>query len=408
MKTLILIGRSETYSIADVLDFHSRESITLFSQEAIDLTVNKSIYYSGGFDVIEHQELWRPLLEESFEQICIISAREYHLETQLVTLCSLLNRATIKFIQLEASHSVSDITGICEKLRYDFTDSEVRYEVLNREDQDALLASMHENSINNIRNSNYLIKSNSTEQSSRNEHFENNVGLVEDLIMRSEELNKHPWWTFPQTIDDTFVRSVDVRLSYALMLSKLPDVKSAVEVGSGSGFVSHYLFSLNSHMSVEGTEISPRRVKGANLFSQVHGLNVKFQQSGADKLPYATNAVDLVHSCFVLEQCNSIIDQCLDELFRVSKKFVVLFEPSEEHFSTLPGYIHLREQGFPTGYGELLRERGISYFVLRPPLRHYYNPGVLYIACIDTTVDLNELELNFWKQSNELIKTKAS
>jgi hypothetical protein len=77
---------------------------------------------------------------------------------------------------------------------------------------------------------------------------------------------------------------------------------------------------------------------------------VEFDTASAERLPYGDND-DLVFTCFALEQCKDILDAALDELLRVSRRWVVLFEPSVEAFPTLAGLVHIPGNGFSTRLG---------------------------------------------------------
>jgi hypothetical protein len=63
-----------------------------------------------------------------------------------------------------------------------------------------------------------------------------------------------------------------------------------------------------------------------------------------------------------------------------------MFEPSVEAFPTLPGLVHIHQHGFPTAFLDTLNRRGLPYSVLRPTLRHYYNPGAWFVVTLDNGV----------------------
>lgn len=75
----------------------------------------------------------------------------------------------------------------------------------------------------------------------------------------------------------------------------------------------------------------------------------------------------------------------------MTRKWIVLFESSAEYDTTLPGLINIHRNGFPTRYSQILWNLHLPHIVLRPSLRHYYNPGALYIPSVDARLDLEDL-----------------
>jgi 2-polyprenyl-3-methyl-5-hydroxy-6-metoxy-1,4-benzoquinol methylase len=144
-------------------------------------------------------------------------------------------------------------------------------------------------------------------------------------------MSGHKYWCYP--IDNNLgklVRTVDLRLYYANYLANMAGDKRStlLEVGAGSGFVSHYLASMG--FNVEGSELSEYRVKGARLLGKIKGTTTNFKVGNLRELPYGNNSFDIVFSCFVLEQCQEIIEEAISECIRVARSKCIFFEPSIE------------------------------------------------------------------------------
>src|SRR5262249_38056224 len=157
--------------------------------------------------------------------------------------------------------------------------------------------------------------------------------------------------------------TVDHRLAYARFLEKLPGVRSALEVGCGSGFVSLFLAGSPNAVfrQIDAGDVAEERVIGARLLANLSGLAVRFQPMSADRLIHPDKSFDVVFTCAVLEQCVEILDQAIDECLRVARKYVVLYEPTIETYATIPGLIHIPMNGFPTDYVTRLMKRGLSF-----------------------------------------------
>ena len=222
--------------------------------------------------------------------------------------------------------------------------------------------------------------------------------------MRCPEISGNGWWVYALNRFDNIVSSLDVRLAYARVLERLPNVQSTLEVGCGSGFVSLYMAAAGRMRRISGCDVADNRVRGARLLADLNNLTVEFDTASAERLPYGDNEFDLVFTCFVLEQCKDILDTALGELLRVSRRWVVLFEPSVEAFPTLAGLVHIPGNGFPTRYADLLIDRRVRFSVLRPALRHYYNPGALYLIAANEGMDTQALSWDLARAGKRLVR----
>ena len=306
--------------------------------------------YPPPFSIVRHSASWLDLRSFTFERILIVGSGKMDQDKNDIVCASLLHGSQVLYVCPDSASR--DISGIIENLRIDFAAREPRMEEL--EDEGEHRAKINEHYLGQLTSQGYHLKHQQTSQKSRISHFESNVGLADDIAMRDPAVSQNPWWVQGYTAGQRLVSTVDVRLAYARILERLPGVESALEVGCGSGFVSLFLAAWKQVKKVEGNDVVSHRVDGAKLLAGMWDLGIMFSTQSVQQLQYEDDSFDLVHTCFVLEQCHEILPQALDELMRVSRKWVMLFEPSVEAYPTLPGMIHIHQNGFPTNYSDLL------------------------------------------------------
>lgn len=105
------------------------------------------------------------------------------------------------------------------------------------------------------------------------------------------------------------------------------NVESILDAGCGEGFTLEYLRVRKIGKTYEGIDFLKKAVE---IGTKVHP-NIKLKQASIYELPYKDNSFDLVLSTEVLEHLEDP-RKALKEIFRVSKKFVVLSVPNEPIF----------------------------------------------------------------------------
>lgn len=110
--------------------------------------------------------------------------------------------------------------------------------------------------------------------------------------------------------------------SVAALLSKTIGVESAHEIGVGEGYSTHRLSKLVSQLS--GSEYVEKLVP----LAQKNNPGVPLFQESVYELKYADNQVDLIFLLEVLEHLD-YPEKALEEIKRVSKKYLILGVPNE-------------------------------------------------------------------------------
>jgi ubiquinone/menaquinone biosynthesis C-methylase UbiE len=99
--------------------------------------------------------------------------------------------------------------------------------------------------------------------------------------------------------------------------------KSVLEVGCGNGQNIRSLIKfLDDDVEFYGIDVSDAGIEYARNHSKGN-----FRVCDARKLPYEDNFFDVIFTVHALEQMKFIVKEVSNELYRVSKKYVVLFEP---------------------------------------------------------------------------------
>jgi SAM-dependent methyltransferase len=350
----------------------------------VDIPDGAKIQYPHPFSIVDHADKWLPLRGNSFSRAVIVGNGVFNAEVDLLAAVAQLGFSRVDYAD---GDQIRDITQLVQNLRVDFFQQHPTAVAMAPAQRAKLVAEINAHYLNLVSNNGGLVPAKEESQASRVKHFQNNVGLAQDLMMRCPEVSGNSWWVYAINQSDELVHSLDLRLAYARLLERLPNVRSTLEVGCGSGFVSLFMAATGKLERVSGCDVADNRVRGARLLATLNKLGSEFMTASAERLPYGDGEFDLAFTCFVLEQCKDILEEALDELLRVSRRWVVLFEPSTEAFPTLAGLIHIPANGFQTRYADVLSAKKVRFSILRPVLRHYYNPGALYIIAAGKDAD---------------------
>lgn len=117
-------------------------------------------------------------------------------------------------------------------------------------------------------------------------------------------------------------------------LAALPNVHSILEVGVGEATTLVSLLKRLSlkEISVKGIDLSWSRIKAAQKMVEMQKLEHQVELATSDlfKLPLQDNSVDLLYTFHSLEPNGGKEKEALQELYRVTNKYMVLVEPSYE------------------------------------------------------------------------------
>ena len=105
------------------------------------------------------------------------------------------------------------------------------------------------------------------------------------------------------------------------------NISSILDAGAGEGFTLEYLRKRNIGKTYEGIDFLEKAIE---IGTKIHP-NITFKKGSIYEMPYKENSFDLVLSTEVLEHLEDP-KIALKEIFRVSKKYVLLSVPNEPIF----------------------------------------------------------------------------
>lgn len=130
---------------------------------------------------------------------------------------------------------------------------------------------------------------------------------------------------------------VDQRIKWIKSHIDLGEIKTAFDVGCGDGFATYYLDKLIP--TVEGGDIAEYMLEKNPLPKK------KLRLIDAEDLPLKNSSYDLVYTWEVLHHVPSP-QKAVDEMARVAKKYVVIFEPNRSNvMQFLFGLLTKQERG---------------------------------------------------------------
>ena len=158
--------------------------------------------------------------------------------------------------------------------------------------------------------------------------------------------------------------------------------KSLLEVGAGElTTISLVLNSLKKKFSYSGAiDISLNRLLVGKKYLKSQGNKVDFlARADASQLPFKDNSFDMVYTCHCLEQVPNLFIKSVKELIRVSKKYIVIIEPSYE-FSLIASKNNIYKKGYTKITDALLSKTGFTPIYRKfLPLKNYISSAEIIV-----------------------------
>ncbi|MFT6981249.1 MAG: ubiquinone/menaquinone biosynthesis C-methylase UbiE/uncharacterized protein YbaR (Trm112 family) [Crocinitomicaceae bacterium] len=184
----------------------------------------------------------------------------------------------------------------------------------------------------------------------------------------------------------------------AAIFNELPSVNSIMEVGVGEATTLATVIKNmdNRPNHIFGFDISWSRLKFAkNFLSDVGVNNVSLFAANLFDIPLSDNAIDVVYTSHSIEPNGGNELAAIKELYRVSKNYLVLLEPSYE-FANEEARARMKSLGYVTELGKVIKELGLNVIEHRL-FEHASNPlnptGLFIIKKEESSEDSSSLEL---------------
>ncbi|MDR0704065.1 MAG: methyltransferase domain-containing protein [Planctomycetaceae bacterium] len=160
-----------------------------------------------------------------------------------------------------------------------------------------------------------------------------------------------------------------------IIRSLLPTPESILEAGIGEGNQLSVVLSQfqNTPVASYGFDISWSRVAFARKWLNKQGnKNTTLFTGNLLNIPCADNAVDIVYTNQAIEPNRGNEESILKELFRITKKYLILIEPSYE-LANDEGKQRMNRYGYVTGLQETAVKLGFDVLEYRL-CSYYFNP----------------------------------
>jgi SAM-dependent methyltransferase len=344
--------------------------------------------YGGEIGLEKNSELWQSYRQTEFSEIVILGVEPLVDREEIVLACFL--NARVK-VHVDGRGQVRDLAPWQAQMRPDFRPREVRMRRLGEAAQDDYLRRVHKWLSDEMVAAGYQ----RPKPAPRDPDVSGYTAprLAADLSQQTLDLQRENHGASFSTLmylDGTLVHSSDFYRAMANYIMGIEGIESVLDVGCGSGFLCNFLAASERYRSVRGVDSSPHRIAGARLHAALTGSTATFDVTTMTRIDAPDASVDLVVTCFALEQSGSHLPRAIAELRRVARKMLVLFEPSTQFFATLPSLWNVPQRGWADGYLETLTALGRP-FAMRPNLlSQYYNPGTVFVVDLESDGDLRQ------------------
>jgi SAM-dependent methyltransferase len=164
-------------------------------------------------------------------------------------------------------------------------------------------------------------------------------------------------------------RQIDHPSNFILNFCNEHSLNSIFEVGAGELTTLFPIVKNRSFKFTSALDLSEERLKKGLIFFKKNNLKIDNLISGnATKLPYEDNSFDLVYSHYCLEQVPLLSQEIINEMIRVSSKYVIFIEPSYEFSNSytrnkilVKGYPIFKSKMFKNKKSKIIYRDGMPY-----------------------------------------------
>jgi len=136
----------------------------------------------------------------------------------------------------------------------------------------------------------------------------------------------------------------------AKLINEIDNVQSIIEVGVGEATTLNMLIKYlkNKPSNILGFDISWSRLKfGQELLKDFNISNVNLFTANLFEIPLPDNSIDIVYTSHSIEPNGGKEENALKELYRITKNYLILLEPSFE-FANEEAKARMKKHGYVT------------------------------------------------------------
>jgi ubiquinone/menaquinone biosynthesis C-methylase UbiE len=204
----------------------------------------------------------------------------------------------------------------------------------------------------------------------------------------------------------------------AKLINEMNNVQSIIEVGVGEATTLNMLIKYlkNRPSNILGFDISWSRLKfGQELLKDFNITNVNLFTANLFEIPLLDNSIDIVYTSHSIEPNGGKEENALKELYRITKKYLILLEPSFE-FGNDEAKARMKKHGYVTELYSTAKR--LNYKIIEHRLFDYssnpLNPtGLIIIEKMGTSSNNPNLvcpisQTELLKYSDSLLYSKES
>lgn len=174
----------------------------------------------------------------------------------------------------------------------------------------------------------------------------NDSNTIEDILISYDFQSGSYIQSFSKNRDynDNYCKTI------AKIIDKIENVQSIIEVGAGEATTLNTVIRnlKNQPSEILGFDISWSRMKFAKeLLADFNIPNVNLFTANLFEIPLLDNSIDIVYTSHSLEPNGGKEEAALKELYRITRKYLILLEPSFE-FANVEAKARMKKHGYVT------------------------------------------------------------
>lgn len=178
------------------------------------------------------------------------------------------------------------------------------------------------------------------------------------------------------------------------VIDSIGPVNSIMEAGVGEATtLTNVLLKLKYMPKYNyGFDISWSRIKYAKEYSSQKNVKINLFVGDLFNIPLQDNSIDVVYTSHSIEPNGGREMEALKELYRVTSKYLILLEPTDE-FATEEGKERMMRNGYISNLKQKIDELGMNLieYTRAPHIINPLNPTGIYIIkkSSDLSIDIN-------------------